>query len=67
MAQQVKALAAKSNDLSLSPRTYMVERKKWLQQVIPWLPETHGLGAYVYTHTYTHTMGKPIVKNVYQN
>lgn len=34
MAQRVMALATKSGDLSLIPRTYVVEGKNWLSQVV---------------------------------
>lgn len=34
MAQLVTALATKSDDLSLIPRTYVVEGKHWLPQVV---------------------------------
>lgn len=41
MAQQVKAFAVKSDDLSLTPGTHMIETKNQLLQIILW-PQ-HGL------------------------
>jgi hypothetical protein len=38
MIQWVKVLAAKSNDLSYSPKTHMAERKNQVTQDILWLP-----------------------------
>lgn len=38
MAQWIKVLVSKPNDLSLIPRTYMVEKESEFPQVVLWLP-----------------------------
>lgn len=51
MAQQVKAIADNSDDLSSIPKTYVAETENWLLQNFLWPP-------HMCTHSYTYTIEK---------
>lgn len=51
MAEQVKRLVAKGDDLNLVPRNHKVERRKQTSKCILWHTDTHR-------HTYMCTLNK---------
>jgi hypothetical protein len=48
MAQWVKGLAAKPEELCLDLKTHRMEGKKWFLQLVLWLPRIHPLSTFAY-------------------
>lgn len=53
IAQQVKALATKPDDLSLIPRTYLVEGESPHLYIILWPLHSKPVGMWTYVHTHS--------------
>lgn len=59
MAQQVTtALAARHEDLSLTPGSHMVEGEKQPLKVVLWTPHVHCGTHSTHKHTYLYTISK---------